>query len=71
MYEVVIKWYGREEEGLVYDNEAEAMREYNNYCENASTLGLDYLLYLVNNNVVFEWHWYDEDLEEQRNYSSF
>lgn len=61
MYEVVIKWYGRKEEGLVYDDEIEAMQEYNNYRENASTLGLDYLLYLVNNNVVFEWHWYDEE----------
>lgn len=61
MYEVVIKWYGREEEGLAYDDEIEAMQEYNNYRENASMLGLDYLLYLVNNNVVFEWHWYDEE----------
>lgn len=61
MYEVVIKWHGREEEGLVYDNEAEAMQEYNNYRENASTLGLDYLLYLVHNKVVLEWYWHDEE----------
>lgn len=61
MYAIVIKWYGREEETLVYDDEVEATQEYNNYRENASTLGLDYLLYLANNTIVFEWHWYDEE----------
>ena len=61
MYEVVIKWYGREEEGFVYDDETEAREQYNNYYENADTLGLDYLLYKVNNNIVSEWHWYDCD----------